>query len=235
MGVKAKQVIAVAGGLVVAVMMLLLGLWQMSSYQESTRDVSAERAAQEAVPLAESVAANGEIEDVYGRQVTLSGAYTDHEVLVGQSWPLRVATAFRMDDGRYVAVVRGAVGQGFDPADAPIGPQNLVGVFLSSDLPADSVPAGADFGSLRIQAMAQSWPSPLIGGYVTLSAPDSAMEGLSPAPLVLPTAEGSATHRGYALQWWVFAAGAVAFGFYVARGFARDGAAAASVSDPKAH
>ena len=83
--------------------------------------------------------------------------------------------------------------------------------------------AGADLGSVRVQALAQTWPSPLVGGYVTLSEADSEAQGLSAAPLVLPTAEGSPTHRGYALQWWVFAAGAVAFGFYVARGFAKDG------------
>ena len=57
---------------------------------------------------------------------------------------------------------------------------------------------------------------------VTLAEGDSAAQGLGQAPLELPEAEGSATHRGYALQWWVFAAGAIAFGIYAARGFAKD-------------
>lgn len=227
MGLRAKQAVAVTAGLVVAVVMLMLGLWQMSSYQESTRDVSAERAALAPVSLAESVAESGEIDDVYGRQVTLSGAYTAEEVLVGQQWPLRVVTAFAMQDGRYVAVVRGIVEEGSVAPAAPRGEQDLAGVFLSSDLPADSVAAGADLGSLRVQALAQEWPSPLIGGYVTLPAEESAAQGLIGAPLVLPEAEGSATHRGYALQWWVFAAGAVAFGIYIARGFGTDAAGAA--------
>ena len=221
MGVRAKQVVAVVAGFVVAALMLLLGLWQMSSYQESTRDVSAERAAEAAVPLAESVAVDGEIADVYGRRVTMTGEYTADQVLVGEEWPLRVATAFRMDDGRHVAVVRGAVEAGEAPPPAPTGRQDVAGVFLSSDFAAEDVAAGADLGSMRVQALAQSWPSPLVGGYVTLSEADSAAQGLAAAPLVLPTAEGSPTHRGYALQWWVFAAGALAFGFYVARGFAR--------------
>ena len=64
MGIRAKQAVAVTAGLVVAVVMLMLGLWQMSSYQESTRDVSAERAALEPVALAESVAVSGEIDEV---------------------------------------------------------------------------------------------------------------------------------------------------------------------------
>ncbi|MHA6507939.1 SURF1 family protein [Tessaracoccus sp. Y1736] len=221
---RAKQAVAVTAGLVVAAVMLTLGLWQMSSYEESTRDVSAERAALEPVALAESVAESGEIDDVYGRQVTLTGAYTTDEVLVGEQWPLRVVTAFEMDDGRHVAVVRGIVEQGAVAPAAPSGEQDVAGVFLSSDLPAESVAVGADIGSLRVQALAQGWPSPLIGGYVTLPAEASTAQGLSAAPLVLPEAEGSATHRGYALQWWVFAAGAVAFGIYVARGFGKDAA-----------
>ena len=90
MGVRAKQVVAVVAGFVVAGLMLMLGLWQMSSYQESTRDVSAERAAEAAVPLTESVAADGEVADVYGRRVTLTGSYTADEVLVGEEPPLRV-------------------------------------------------------------------------------------------------------------------------------------------------
>ena len=227
MGVRAKQVVAVVAGFVVAALMLLLGLWQMSSYQESTRDVSAERAAEDAVPLAESVAADGEIADVYGRRVTLSGAYTADEVLVGEEPPLRVVTAFRMDDGRHVAVVRGAVEPGVTVGPAPAGPQEVTGVFLASDFAAEAVAEGADLGSIRVQALAQEWPSPLVGGYVTLSEADSAAQGLAAAELVLPTAEGSATHRGYALQWWVFAAGAVAFGFYVARGFGKESEASA--------
>ena len=53
MSIRVKQTLAILASLVVAGVMLLLGLWQMSSYEESTRDVSAERAAQAPVPLAD--------------------------------------------------------------------------------------------------------------------------------------------------------------------------------------
>lgn len=222
MRVRTKQALAVAAGLLVAGVMLMLGLWQMASYQESTRDVSAERAAAAPVSLARSVSQSGEVADVYGRRVTVNGTYGAAQALVGEEWPLRVVSVFRMADGRHVAVVRGAVGEGMAVASAPSGPQVITGVFLAPDLATDRVAVGADLGSVRVQTLAQTWPSPLVAGYVTLPPEASAAQGLAAAPLQLPSAEGSATHRGYALQWWVFAAGAVAFGVSVARGFGKD-------------
>lgn len=223
MGLRTKQVLAVVAGCIVAGVMMLLGLWQMASYEESTRDVSAERAALAPVPLADGVAADGTVDDIYGRRVTLSGSFnSEYQILVGDADPWRVATVFEMDDGRFVTVVRGSVPPGEEPAAPPVGEQSLEGIFLASDAPYDgSSTEIADLPTLRLQQLAQDWPSPLIGGYVTLSEQASAAQGLEPAALNLPEAEGSATHRGYALQWWVFAAGAVAFGVYAARGFAK--------------
>ena len=220
MSVRAKQAVAILAGGVLAAIMVLLGLWQQGSYEESTRDVSAERAALDPVPLADNIAEDGTIEDVYGRRVMLSGSYEEGQVLVGTEPPLRVVNPFRMGDGRVVAIVRGVTDGEAPPP--PAGPQDITGIFLAPDLPSTEVAEGADFGSLRIQAIAQGWPSPMVGGYVTLSEADAAAQGLQPAQALLPEAEGSATHRGYALQWWVFAVGAIAFGVYAARGIAKD-------------
>lgn len=224
LSLRGKQFLSVLAGAVVALGMLGLGLWQMRTYEESTRDVSAERAAEPPSPLSEAVQADGTVADIYGRRVTFSGQFdAAHQVLVGQNDPWRVATAFRLDDGRYITVVRGAVAPNAEVPAAPEGEQELEGVFLAPDLPSDGTGAmEADLPTLRVQELAQSWPNPLIAGYVTLPAAESAEQGLSEAPVVLPEAEGSATHRGYALQWWVFAAAAVAFGIYAARGFAKD-------------
>ncbi|MFT3888321.1 MAG: SURF1 family protein [Arachnia sp.] len=213
--------------MVVAAVMLLLGLWQMASYEESTRDVSAERAALDPVPLADQVGADGVIKDVYGRRVTLHGEYlADHQVVVGEGSPWRVATAFRMTDGRIVPVVRGTVEPGAPVPPPPSGEQDVLGIFLAPDKASTNPPVDGgtrglvtDLPTLRVQELAQTWPSPLVGGYVTLPADASATQGLGEAFVILPEAEGSATHRGYALQWWVFAAGAVAFGIYTARSF----------------
>lgn len=222
MSVRLKQVLAVAAGLVVAVVMMWLGVWQMSSYEESTRDVSAERAAEDPTPLAEAVSADGAVEDIYGKRVVFTGVYQqEYEVTVGTMAPWRVLTLMELADGRYVAVVRGSL----EPSEAaegipaaPQGTQDVEGIFLAPDLPAAAGGGPeADYSTVRIQELAQEWPSPLIAGYVTLPAEDSEAQGLREARLVLPTADGSPTHRGYALQWWVFAAGAIAFGVYSAR------------------
>ena len=228
MKLRTKQTLAVGAGCLVAGVMVGLGVWQMGSYEESTRDVSAERAALPPESLAEQIADDGQIADIFGRRVTLSGTYdANYEVLVGQAPPLRVATLLRMDDGRYVTVVRGTVEDGAGPAAPPSGQQDVMGIFLSSDLTATDAPAaGADLGTVRLQELAQGWPAPLVGGYVTLDAAGSAAQGLGEASLLLPEVGGSPTHRGYALQWWVFAVGAIAFGVYSARGFAVDAARA---------
>ena len=226
MSTRAKQTLAVLAGVVIAIVMMLLGLWQMSSYEASTRDTSAERAAEAPTSLADEVSADGVVQDIYGKRVTFEGSYLpEHQVMVGEKDPLRVLTAFEMTDGRHIAVVRGAldstgVEEGV-PA-APAGSQSVTGIFLAPDLPATIKPAHADLATVRIQELAQEWPAPLIAGYVTLSAEDSAAQGLEAAFLVLPAMEGSPTHRGYALQWWVFAAGAIAFGAYTAHQIGKD-------------
>lgn len=226
MRTRTKQGLAIFGGVVIAVVMMLLGLWQMASYEESTRDTSQERAAEPPTALADAVSEDGVVDDIYGKRVTASGRYLpEFEVLVGVEEPLRVLTAYRMDDGRHIAVVRGTWdGGSLAAASAPVGDVELQGIFLAPDLPAMGVePAPeAELATVRIQEVAQGWPDPLIAGYVTLPGEQSSQQGLGEAALVLPSLEGSPTHRGYALQWWVFAAGAIAFGGYTAVQLGKD-------------
>lgn len=223
-GTRTKQVIAIAVGIIVAIAMLLLGLWQMASFQRSMVDVAAERASQESVVLADSVQPDGTIDDIYGRLVTVSGSYLPtYEVMVGTQWPLRVATLFQLDDGRHIAVVLGTADNPGLIYSLPTTPVALEGIFTSGDgsVP-EPVPADAPPGSLptlRLQSLVQDWPQPLISGYVTLSEEVSAELGLGRAEAMLPESEGTAMHQGYAMQWWVFAAASVAFGIVVARGF----------------
>ena len=125
-----------------------------------------------------------------------------------------MVTAFRLVDGRVVAVVRGHVAEGSQPAGAPSGTQKIRGVFLASDH-ASHRPNGA----VRLQALAQTWPNPLISGYITLDAEGAAKQGLEPAKAQLPEQKGTSMHQGYALQWWVFAVAAIAFGVFLSRQF----------------
>ncbi|MDF1487412.1 SURF1 family protein [Tessaracoccus caeni] len=220
MSLRLKQALTILIGIVLAVVMLGLGLWQMAQFQRSALDVATQRAEMEQVDLAGNIRPDGVVEDIYGRYATASGSYLpEYEVLVGNEAPLRVVTAFRLSDDRTVAVVRGSVSPGDPIPEPPAGPQDIVGVFLASDSPAEpGVEPLGDLSTVRLQQLAQEWPAGLVGGYLTLSGDDSAAQGLGTAEVVLPEGEGSATHRGYAMQWWVFAGAAIAFSIFIARG-----------------
>lgn len=227
MTLKVKQVITITLGLVVAAVMIFLGLWQMAAFQRSMADVATERAEMPTVSLAASVELDGSVDDIYGRRVEFSGSYLpENSLLVGTNWPMRVATLFRLEDGRHVAVIRGLTSDPDFPLQDPLPSDvEVEGIFtagdkqeddpIPTDAPADSAP------SLRLPDLVQVWPQPLISGYVTLEEAGAAEFGLEPAPVMLPEGQGSAMHQGYALQWWVFAAASVAFSIMLARGFGK--------------
>lgn len=221
MGLRLKQLLVVLVGTAVAVGMIALGLWQSSRYQISAEDVARERAELPSVPLDGHIHEDGTIDDVYGRSVTISGTWTDESIAVGTDMPLRVVQVLQMEDGRYVPVVLGTSSDTFH-VELPDGVTEVEGIFTSSDpsvdgTPPDAAPDGSST-SLRLQALAQEWPSPLVGGYITLDAAQSEALGLSPAQAPLPEEQGSAMHQGYALQWWVFAGAVLVFSVVVARG-----------------
>lgn len=216
MSLRAKQVTAIAVSVVIAGVMVMLGIWQMHRFQLSVVDIAAQRAAQEPVELAPAVHADGSLDDIYGRTVTAAGEYLPKFQEVTGTTNARVVTAFKLDDGHVLAVVRGSVAEGDEPADAPSGRQEIRGVFLASD-----TQANRPTGTVRLQTLAQTWPSPLVAGYVTLDEQASAQQGLEPAKVQLPDQKGTSMHQGYALQWWVFAVAAIAFGVFLARQFAQ--------------
>jgi hypothetical protein len=80
-----------------------------------------------------------------------------------------------------------------------------------------------ELGSVRLAALAQTWPQHLMPGFITLSAADSASQGLGEAKLALPSGEGSIQNAGYALQWWVFAAFAAFMTWRFVRTIGRQG------------
>lgn len=222
---RLKQAGLIAAGLIVATVMALLGLWQMDTYRHTGQQVAIDRTQMDVVPLASSIAADGSVADIYARRVSLSGRYRPElQLWIGQDWPLRVLTAFELDDGRLVGVVRGAAEK--DPAPPPpTGRHELVGVFLASDaasagevaagVPADALP------TVRLARIAQLWQGTLVPGYVTLSADDATKQGLQAPMLPLPEVKGSAQNSGYALQWWVFAAAALGVSIWSAHNLAK--------------
>lgn len=234
MSLRLRQVITITVGVVIAFVMLGLGLWQMASFQRSIADIAGERAAQPSVSLSDNIRADGTIEDIYGRRVELIGKVVpDRELLVGTEWPMRVAVPFETTDGRIVPLVLGETDSALEDLAIDGGATlDIQGVFTAGDTGSDSAPpSGAPKGSkssLRLQEIVQAWPQPMIAGYVTLDADGARQFDLIPATAMLPAARGTGMHQGYALQWWVFAAAAVAFSIVVARGLkpgARDIAA----------
>lgn len=222
MNLRLKRIITVSIGVMVAIVMLVLGVWQMTSFQRSVVDIAEERASQLPVALLSNIRADGTIEDIYGRRVEFSGKIVPgKELLVGTQWPLRVAVPFEMSDGQIVPLILGLTDEPVAFTDVTV--LDLEGVFTAGDREQDlTPPSDAPDGtmpSLRLQELVQQWPQPMIAGYVTLDAAGAAKFGLNPASAELPEAQGTSMHQGYALQWWVFAAASVAFSIVVARGF----------------
>lgn len=221
MSLRFRRILTVLLGVMVAGVMLVLGVWQMASFQRSVVDVAEERASQPPVTLASNIRADGTIEDIYGRRVEFSGQIVpDEQLLVGTQWPLRVVVPLEMTDGQIVPLVLGTTDEPLEIAESGI--LDIEGIFTAGDSVGElDAPSDAPSGtvpSLRLQELVQQWPQPMIAGYVTLDAGGAATFGLAPALVELPEAQGTSMHQGYALQWWVFAAASIAFSIVIARG-----------------
>ncbi|MEL4356435.1 MULTISPECIES: SURF1 family protein [unclassified Luteococcus] len=213
---KIKQLLVALLGGALTLFMVFLGLWQMQVFQSQADGSAAQRAAAPAVDLEQSLT-GGKVGDLYGRQVTTTGQYLPgKQVLAGTEYPLQVVSAFRTNQGHTVAVVRGTVGQGQAVPAAPAGAQQVTGLILpTQSRGTQPVPAGAPAGTLasvRLEQLAQLWPAPMLDGFITQPGEPARAQGLGEAVPVIPDVGGGTTrNRGYALQWWAFAAfGAVA-------------------------
>jgi surfeit locus 1 family protein len=168
--------------------------------------------------------AGSTVSDGYGRRVTFTGTYDPAlQLLVPTGGGYRVLTGLKQADGSVVAVVRGLETTADQPAP-PVGEVSRTGVLLPSE---ETAPAGTaplpdgQVATVRLPTLAQTWPGPLVGGFVTLDAPDATAEGLTPVTVDLPEAQGRLRNGAYALQWWVFAAFALGMSIRVARDIGR--------------
>lgn len=218
MSTRAKQVLIVAVGLVGAVVMLVLGLWQMQVFVNQGNRTVADRAAQSPVPLAEHVDSEGEVGDTYGKRVVIVGTYLPgQQELVPTQGAWRVLAAFQVRDGRVLPVVRGVVDDPASVPPPPAGERTETGLLLPGEGDAPDAAPGT-LGSVRMPLLAQRWPQQLLPAFVTLGPEDARAHGLAPASVDLPTGEGSVRNSGYALQWWVFAAFALGMAVKIAHG-----------------
>jgi len=202
----ARQGLVIAAGGAVAVVMIWLGLWQSQVFTDQGNASAQARAQQQAVPLLDHIAADGTVGDIYGKPVTVNGRYLrdQQELVLGPDGVVRVLTALQLADGRVLPVVRGTLAPGTRPPVPPAGDLELQGIFLPSEAASDHpLTRGYTLGSVRLAQLAQAWPQPLLPGFITLTAAEA--KGLQPAPVALPSGDGSWRNSGYALQWWVFA------------------------------
>jgi len=217
-----KQGLVIALGVAVAAAMVVMGYWQLEVYHNQGQEAAERRASAPPIPLSSVARAGAPVNDGYGRSVTFEGTYDPAlQLLVpveDRTDQFRVLGGLRQADGSLVAVVRGVV---FETATAPPPPSgrvHQVGVLLPSE---EHVPE-ADLGSgqmasVRLPALAQQWPGPLIDGFVTLSSADAARQSLAPAEWQLPEARGRLRNGAYAMQWWLFAAFTLFLAFRIAR------------------
>ena len=213
-----KQAGVLLVGLGLAGVMVLLGVWQFEVYQRQGAEQAARRAAEPPVAL-DRVAPPGTVPaDAFGRTVTFRGTYvTGLQQLLpveGRVGTVRVLAAVRQADGGVVPVVRGLAPVAAVPAP-PSGVMTQHGVFLPSE-EASTGPDGRP-ASVRVPALAQDWPGPLVAGFVTLAASEARRQHLEPAPVALPEARGRLRNGAYAVQWWVFAAFAAGMALRMAR------------------
>ena len=226
-----KQIGIVLLGCVIAGGMAMLGIWQLQVYTEQGAEASAARAAQPPVALATVAPAATRVTAGYGLSVRFSGAYDPAlQVLVPiddgrPAGSLRVVTGLRQADGSTVAVVRGLVPASTTTAPAPpTGEVTQTGVLLPSEEAGDTLTRtgqGVGLPSVRVPVLAQTWPGPMVDGFVVLSADDARDGGLSPAPLALPEGQGRLRNGAYAAQWWIFGLFAVVMSARIARDLGR--------------
>lgn len=226
---------------VAAMAMVLLGNWQLSRYHERSalneRIDAGERAAP--VPVADLLGAPAgpnrpgaaPAADRHWARVTLTGHYdVANEVLVrGRTLDsevgYEVVTPLIQADGTAMLVDRGwvppAPGGAMPVPQVPAAPTGQVSV-IGRIHPSESTPGPVDRRDGRIQVrrisipqLAGQIPYPLYGAYVLLTEQTPAADQAFRAIPV--ERENELQNGGYAIQWWVFAAMALAAYVWLAR------------------
>lgn len=208
-----QQLVIWTIGLLVTIVMLGLGLWQMQSFRDQGREALLARMHEPAVELTDVAPAGQEPGDAYGRTVRVTGSYLPEQQLLipvpHDPQRFRVLTALQLPDGSVVGVVRG-VATNPAPPPPPVGEVAQQGVFLPSEGAPEQVLPDGQLGTVRLPLLTQTWPQHLVPGFVNLDGAGANASGMTAAEVTLPTNAGEARNQGYALQWWIFAAAAVA-------------------------
>jgi cytochrome oxidase assembly protein ShyY1 len=213
-----------------AVVMVMLGNWQLHRYQERSAinaRIDAADSAQAvpltsvlAAPTAAGAAGSSPGKRVAWTKVTVAGRYDPaHEIqargrTVDGDVGFEIVTPLVLDDGTAVLVDRGWVpapegGAVAAPTvpPAPTGPVTVVGqVHLSESrpTPVEHRDGRLDTRRISVPRLAREMPYPVYGAYLLLTDQTPAAD---PAFARVPIDhEDSWQNAGYTVQWWLFAA-----------------------------
>lgn len=228
-----------------AVACVAAGLWQLDRLDQKRDAIDRfeQRGAEPVVPVQDLVAPDADTEAIDAvelRPVSATGTYLrDEQVTVANRtyegapgyW---VLTPLELSDGTGVVVNRGWVplsvlesDDALAQVDPPEGEVTVVGTVTATQTRGRFGAADPDEGHLDEMARADveridaQVDLDLLPAYVTLAAQEPAQPGGSPVP-VEPAPPDEGPHRGYAVQWFIFAT--IAAGGYplVLRKVARD-------------
>jgi cytochrome oxidase assembly protein ShyY1 len=218
-GSSSRRVVVVGVAVIVAATCVGLGLWQLRRLDER-RSLNAEILGQRsASPVTIEDVRSGAGADPY-RPAVAHGTYdVDQEVLVygrsldGEAGHL-VATPLVLDGGGVILVIRGWVPfsmQTVPVRDAapPPGEVEVSGFLVSDEGDGSTAPDEGVVAVLDVQGIASTLPSDVFPLPLQLARQTPAQPGSLPTPV--PMAELSeGPHLSYAIQWFSFAAVAVA-------------------------
>jgi surfeit locus 1 family protein len=221
--------------LVVSVVFVSLGMWQLRRLDERRLENTVGESRFEAEPADAAqlvAAAGGDLDSLSRHRALATGTFApESEVLIRSQVYLGVAgfhiiTPLVAEDGSAVLVNRGWVPLDLDqvPVTAALPPTGVVTVegWLAPSKERGALgPADPDDGRLvamnrvDIQRIQQQVPFPLLPMYVVALGE---REGELPVPVEMPTFEDDGPHLAYAIQWFSFLViGLVGYGFLMRR------------------
>jgi surfeit locus 1 family protein len=199
-------------GLVLMGVMIWLGLWQFSVYDDHQHADAQAALAKPAVPLDSLLGPDDAFpSDAVSRPVTVSGTYLAGDQiyvrnLSGSPHRYAVATPLVTGSGSAILVVRGS--SETPSALTPTGRVTVSGVLEPSEDSGGSPNAAGVTQGLSISSLVNSIRPDLYSGYVLLRSSDPKQSpGLTPVTPQLPDPSRWSGIRNllYACQWWVFA------------------------------
>ena len=220
--------------------MINLGFWQLNRLSDK-RDLNASITAQTKSPVADLTMTKFDSLGKQWSQVVLNGSYSNENAvtIINRSQDgaagYNSVFPFVTTNGQVVLVNRGFVPLAMANPAAPSGTLQILGYVRDTQKRSavgaidSSSPDSTEFQRFDLAVIAKATDTALLTtSYVQLIAENPATEAAWPSPVALPMLD-EGTHFSYALQWFFFAATALAGWIYVVRKKLRE-----PVSDPAA-